>query len=89
MYNSYAAIQAVWHDTTTMDNLRGAASGVAGAQEISYDSNYNTVGAGNTVHMFSNDTFEAANGADLLSDGNNFAHRYYQVWQDYSKLTHV
>ena len=89
MFNSYAAIQTYWRDTTTMDNLRGGASGVAGGQEISYNSTYNTVGAGNTLHTFSNDTFEAASGADLLDDGNNFSHRYYQVWQDYDQLTHI
>ena len=89
MFNSYSAIQTFWHDTTTMDNLRGGASGVAGGQEISYNSNYNTVGAGNTLHVFSNDTFDSANGADLLNDGNNFTHRHYQMWQDYDQLTHI
>ena len=59
MYNSYAAIQAVWHDTTTMDNLRGAdATGVAtpGAQEVTATAS-GVEGTGNTTHHYSSDSF--------------------------------
>jgi len=55
MWNGYAAIRACWHDTTYMDNLRGAAAGVAGGKEPvlnPYDPKY--VPGGHTIHMDSN-----------------------------------
>ena len=54
MWNGYAAIRACWHDTTYMDNLRGAAAGVAGGKEPvlnPYDPKY--VPGGHTIHMYS------------------------------------
>merc|ERR1712205_203473 len=53
-WNGYAAIRACWHDTTYMDNLRGAAAGVAGGKEPvlnPYDPKY--VPGGHTIHMYS------------------------------------
>jgi hypothetical protein len=57
MYNNYAAMHAIWSDTTNMDNLRGADathSATPGDQEVSSSATAVT-GFGNTVHTYSGD----------------------------------
>ncbi|MGB1593320.1 MAG: hypothetical protein ACPIOQ_11250, partial [Promethearchaeia archaeon] len=52
MFNNYSSIHTSWADTTAMDNIRGAASGVAGTLEDKMGEDRT---AGHTVHTPSGD----------------------------------
>ena len=52
MFNNYSSIHTYWADTTAMDNIRGAASGVAGTLEDVMGEDRT---AGHTVHTDSTD----------------------------------
>lgn len=61
-YNGYAGINAFWPDTTLMDNIHGAADGVAGTLEDET--------GGNTVHTDSNTAeTDASNNQDNGASG--------------------